>query len=411
MKNNKINNAKTLVKVGGILLIVFGAIALFLTTLILIGLTGSFSIATEYEMQEISKIFMPGILSLFIFMFLLILIASIVVGIICLKFSSLNDVAFIKKRTFFLVFGIIFLFSQPTFISGILLIIAYAITYNFEIINKNYHNRNNTNYIDANSLMLANTINNWFLSNEQSSMAPVMNALYLAYKHNIVVFNVDHKQRTNNLNNEYVIPIYLAQGDIINDNKSIKEQSMRELLNDLPDNNNFKGYLIHTNQHKLLIDTTTITTIIDFIPESSINVVKTKLTNLNVDMMIKFKQTNNSYQSGPIEVNIHKNKIGRQTQYTLEIDLPALIDDEDNKLILKKYLFAALNTAHKYNCSLVSLETIPIGIGNFTIYELANLTIDAFNEWINKHPDSIINIYLSNEDIEIYRIYREYIEE
>lgn len=421
MNNQKVDTAKTLVKVAGILLIVFSAISILYT---LIKAVLIFLLA-DMILEPGQMIFGVVVTPIILLLMLIGSVLYVILGVLFLRYTNLSDKDFLTKRTVILVWGIIFLFSIPSGISGVLLIIAYGITSGLKVITtkqpivddhnqpNNKDNRNpllvnqlSNHYVDAYTLAINNAIYNWHVAHEQASLAPIINALYEGYINNIIVFVTNHKVSVNSTNNEYLIPIYLDKNTELNNEVSLKEDSLRELLNYPPQGKDFKGYLIYSYQHKILIEKELVNNIQTFIPQSHIDIIRASIYNLYVDAIIEFKY-NPSMDQEFIEINIGEANKEMHSKYLIEIDVPNLVDSKKSHQLLKKYYQSALNKAKKYKCNSVAFNNIDKRIGNFTDFELADIAINSIKEWLEENNETIMNIYLGSED-DIYYSYKEY---
>ncbi len=301
------------------------------------------------------------------------------------------------------------------------------------------------------TLEVERAIYNWYFTGEDAPVAPVFNAIKLAFENDTKFMvpvhtpeSIDevevsiHETKFKELDStdpkyrgKYFIPIFTNPREVDKGEATmVVDCTLRDLMDVLDYRPNCVGFVINPWDKKMLLTRETLDMIMQHTPKSHVSFVNGSVIFMHVGTIVN-AANESLLGGGGIDGAIHNAAGPRLLEACKELDGcitggakmtgaynitnatyiahavgPKYTGDEQEANLLAACYMNALELAWRNHCMSVAFPCISTGVYGFPVEEAARISLTATVQWFQMHPDVTLNVYFNcfrPEELEAYK--------
>ncbi len=274
---------------------------------------------------------------------------------------------------------------------------------------------------------------NWYYGGENASPAPIFNAIQAGLRNDMQVWvageTSDAMLRMKG--DPDFIPVFTGSGTLEKSaHTSVINQSLKALFDAVGSWPDCLGYIMNPGDHKLVLNKDTIKTVLAHRPKSHIELVKGSVVDMHVGAIVNAANTS-LLGGGGVDGAIHRAagpdllkecrmlngcKTGEAkitgayhisyADHIIHTVGPVYSGKESDARRLSDCYRNSLDLALANGCTSIAFPGISTGVYGYPLQEAAKISMLTTAEWLDAHPDVVMNVYFCcfrDAELDAYR--------
>ncbi len=288
---------------------------------------------------------------------------------------------------------------------------------------------------DRYALETEKMICNWYYGGENASPAPIFNAIQAGLRNDMQVLAAvetpEYRHLVINDKGQYFIPLFTSSGTLEKgDPTSVINQSLKALFDALENRPDCLGYIMNPGDQKFVLNKETIKTVLAHRPKSHIELVQGSVVDMHVGAIVNAANTS-LLGGGGVDGAIHRAagpdllkecrmlngcKTGEAkitgayhisyADHIIHTVGPIYSGKESDAKRLSDCYRNSLDLALAKGCTSIAFPGISTGVYGYPLKEAAKISMLTTVEWLDAHPDVVMNVYFCcfrDTELDAYR--------
>lgn len=290
--------------------------------------------------------------------------------------------------------------------------------------------------MDNNLKALEKAIYNWYFCGERSTPEPVFNAMVKGLNENMqLLAAIDKKDESSfkklpgDNKGGYFIPIYTSEEHAEKGEKFVT-RSLKSLFDSLDWQKDCMGFILNPNDKKLILAKETIQFILMYKPRSHAVIIHGGVLDVKTDAVVNAANAS-LLGGGGVDGAIHAaagpelrkecaalggcetGEAKATKAYNIKtadcifhtVGPIYQKNDKNQMMLLASCYTKCMELAKKHNCRSIAFPCISAGVYGYPIEESSVIALYTVSQWLDEHPDFIIDVYFccyNDRELEAY---------